>query len=134
MRKTGAAALIAAALILLPVVVMPATASTFVGGTNAWTLVALPSTVTLRGSPTTEADFLNDLNATTLGIVLLVVHNSGGQTVYITAGTVSIQAGTNSTAYLTIFGLSSGTYSASVFVMLPSGTAISVPTTVTVSI
>jgi len=134
MKSLGLSAVIAVAFILLPTAILPASAATFLGGTNAWTLVGQPAVKTLNGNPTAEANYQNNLNETTLGIVFLVAYNSLHQTVYFTAGTTNVAAGANSTAFLPIFGLQSGTYSVTIFSSLPSGTAISLPTTITVSI
>ena len=123
-------AVISLAVLVVPNVVAPAAASPFTGGTDAWTIIGQPSIVQLSGSPTGKVNYQSNLNVTVLGVVFLVVHNSLGQTVYISTATASINAGKNSTAFAVIFGVPSGAYSATFFATLASGTAMSVPTSI----
>jgi len=59
----------------------------------------------------------------------MVVHNYLGQTVEISTSVLQLGAGAEGSAYTIIFGLASGAYSATFFVVTPSGTAISTSTT-----
>jgi hypothetical protein len=133
-RLCASSAVITIALLILPGALAPAMASPFTGGTMGWTIIGQPSIVQLNGSPTGKVTFLNNVNTTTLGLVLLVLHNSVGQTVYITAGTANVASGANSTAYDVIYAVPSGTYTATFFAELPSGTAMSVPTTISITL
>jgi hypothetical protein len=127
-------AVISLAVLILPNVVAPAAASPFTGGTDAWTIKGQPTVVTLSGYPTGKANYQNNLNVTVLGVAYVVLHNAAGQTVYINVGTTSPAAGTNSTAFIVIYGVPSGAYSATFFVTLASGPAMSVPTTVSITV
>jgi hypothetical protein len=64
------------------------------------------------------------------GIVYLVVHNRLGQTAEYSTATLQLAVGANGTAYPIAFGLPSGEYSATFFVVTSGGVAISVSTTV----
>jgi hypothetical protein len=135
-RRYVVSAVVSLALILLPNTVAPAMASPFTGGTAGWTIIGQPTVSVLNGNPTAKVTYLNNLNVTIpLGLVLLVVHNSVGQTVYVNAGTTSsVAAGGNSTAFVVIYGVQSGSYTANIFAELPSGTAMSVATSFSVNI
>lgn len=122
------------AVLVLSAALSPAAAAAFTGGTNAWTVISAPTLFYTSGNPATAVTYLNNLNATTLGIVILVVHNSLGQTVDYAAATLNLAPGANSTAYDVIFGLPPGTYNASLFAIIPSGTAISTLSTETITI
>jgi hypothetical protein len=80
------------------------------------------------------ASFTNNSNAPQTGYVYAVVHNALGQTVYYTTATVSPAAGASQSGQLVLFGLAPGTYSATIFVVSTSGTAISGTTLVSVTI
>jgi hypothetical protein len=67
----------------------------------------------------------NPGNGYVTGIVLMVVHNSLGQTVEYSTATLQLANGANGTAYLVPFGLAPGEYSSSVFVVTTGGVAIS---------
>lgn len=133
-RLYAFSAAISLALLVLPNAVGSAAASPFTGGTSAWTIIGQPSIVQLSGSPTGKTNYQNNLNVTELGIVFMVIHNSVGQTVYITTATASIASGANSTTYDVVYGVPSGSYTATFFAMLPSGTAMSTPTSVQITI
>ena len=75
-----------------------------------------------------STQYVSYFNATTTGIVFMVVHNDLGQTVEISTSVLQLAALANGTAYTITFGLASGQYSASFFVTSPSGTAISATT------
>jgi hypothetical protein len=69
--------------------------------------------------------YANSDNISLLGIVFLVVHNSLGQTLEISTGSVVLAAGANGTAFPVVFGLAPGIYEGTYFVIQPAGTAIS---------
>jgi hypothetical protein len=69
--------------------------------------------------------YANSANISLLGIVFLVVHNSLGQTLEISTGSVVLAAGANGTAFPVVFGLAPGTYQGTYFVISPAGTAMS---------
>ncbi len=73
----------------------------------------------------------NDSQAT--GIIYGTYHNSLGQTVRMTTATITLMAGGTATAYLAGFGLPPGQYLVDVFVITPSGIAISAVSTLKVN-
>ena len=111
----------------------PAFAAPVVGGTASWTLVGLPA-VTVIGQTDAAVVYQNNLNTTVLGIVIMVLHNTLGQTVLYSAATLTIAPGANLTAYDVVYDIPSGTYSATFFAMLPSGAAISNATVATLTV
>jgi hypothetical protein len=121
----------AAWLLLYNVDWMSASASTFVGGTNAFTLVN-PPVYCVNEHPNgcfmatgVYVDYRNSLNVTVVGFAFWVVHNGIGQTVGFGVATIQLDAGANETAYLLIYGLVPGTYNSTIFATAPSGVAIS---------
>ena len=64
-----------------------------------------------------------------LGIVIFVIHNHLGQTVYFSTSTINITHGSFGTAYLVEFGLAGGLYNASIFAVSTAGVAVSDLTT-----
>gem|GEM_PF-2126491 len=124
--------LCAAWLLLYNVDAMPASASTFVGGTNVFTQVN-PRTFCANAHPKccptapgeVYVNYRNNLNVSVLGIVFWVVHNSIGQTVGIGAATMQLSPGANATGELVIYELAPGTYDSVVFATATSGVAIS---------
>ncbi len=135
-RRYVVSAVISLALLLLPSTVAPAMAAPFTGSTTGWTVVGQPTVSVLNGNPTAKVTYLNNVNVTIpLGLVFVVLHNSVGQTAYINVGSVSsVASGTNSTAFIVIYGVQSGAYTASIFAELPSGTAMSAPTAISVTL
>ncbi len=135
-RTSVISAIVSASLLLLSSVVAPAMASPFTGGTNGLTILGQPSVSVLNGNPTAKANYQNTNNVTlTLGLIFIVLHNSVGQTVYVQVATISnLAPNANSTAYVVIYGVQSGTYTATVFAELPSGTSMSVPTSVSITL
>jgi len=81
-----------------------------------------------------EANYTNLGSANTTGIVFSVVRNALGQTVEYSTATVQIASGGISTAYLVVFGLPGGQYSASLFAVYPSGVALSTTTTIAITV
>jgi hypothetical protein len=69
--------------------------------------------------------YANSANISLLGIVFLVVHNSLGQTLEISTGSVVLAAGANGTAFPVVFGLAPGMYNGTYFVISAAGTAMS---------
>ncbi|HUK75150.1 MAG TPA: hypothetical protein VLU99_05100 [Nitrososphaerales archaeon] len=125
--------LVAAMLLLAVASLSPVSAGTQVLTTGS-TLLGTPSVVNIGAfGPTGQSVWKNNLNATTLGLVVLVLRASTGQTIYYSIGTITPSPGANSTAYNTIFGVPSGTYSATWFVMSAGWVAMSTPTTVSIT-
>jgi hypothetical protein len=136
------------------------TASTGIGATPTAALAAPPSIVVggtsgscsnegstclvLSGSPTVgksgsntiiSASYTNTSNAPQTAYIYAVVHNALGQTVlYATSTLNGVAPGASQTGQLVLFGLPSGTYTATVFVVSTSGTALSTSATVSVTI
>ena len=130
-------AVISLAVLVVPNVVAPAAASPFTGGTNGWTIIGQPSVAQLSGlPPTAKANYQNNLNVTiALGLVYIVLHNSLGQTIFVNVGTsTNVAVSKNSTVSVAIFNVPTGPYSATFFAVLPSGAAMSVSTTVQITL
>jgi hypothetical protein len=127
---------ISLAVIVVPSVVAPAAASPFTCGTDAWTIKGQPTVAPFNGNPTAKVNYQNNLNVTiSLALVYLVLHNNVGQTVDVKLATVNnLASNTNSTAFVVLYNVPSGTYSATVFATLPSGPAMSLPTVVQVTV
>jgi len=104
-------------------------AETFVAGTNAWTFVQAPTPVVLA-EPTLATAFGNHLNVNVTGVVMLVLRNHSGQTVGYSASTLVIGPNQIGTAYNVAFGLSPGSYNATVFATSTAGIAISTSSSV----
>lgn len=123
-------------LLVIPSIVAPAAATPFTGGTNGWTVVGLPSVITLNNQPTAKATYTNGVNTTiALALVYLDLRNSQGQTIFVNGGTLGpVNTGANATAFIVLFNVPSGNYNATIFATLPSGTAMSVATTFVVKI
>ncbi|MGH9920944.1 MAG: hypothetical protein ACRD6W_19005 [Nitrososphaerales archaeon] len=100
-------------------------ASTFYGGTSAWTVVGAPNQPTQFSSPALNVTYQNNLSIPVEGLVVMVLHNAMGQTVLISTATLSLQASSSGTALLLEDGLPNGDYSASVFAFTFAGVAIS---------
>jgi hypothetical protein len=108
-------------------------ADAIVGGTAVWTMVGAPAEKTLTISPAGVTTFHNNLDVAVLGIVIMVLHNDMGQTVYFSTATMNITRGMSSTAYNVEFGVIPGIYNATYFAVSTSGVAISNSTTATFS-
>jgi len=103
-------------------------------GTSCFTGSGTPTEQQLGANKAIVATFTNNSNAPQTAIVYAVVHNALGQTVYYTTATVSPAAGASAQAQLVLFGLPSGSYTATIFVTSTGGTAISTSSTVSVTI
>jgi len=103
-------------------------------GTACMGISGTPTVTKQGGNTIISASYTNNSNAPQTAFVYAVVHNALGQTVEYTTATISPGAGSSTVAQLVLFGLAPGTYSASVFVVSGSGTALSSPTTVSVTI
>jgi hypothetical protein len=102
-------------------------------GTGCFTSTTGPSTTMISGQTFVTITYTNNGNTTITGIVYAVVHNSLGQTVQYTTGTITPAAGASAEAFLALAGLPTGTYTVTVFVITTSGTAISTTSTVSVT-
>jgi len=86
------------------------------------------------GNTIISATFTNNSNQPQTAYIYAVVHNAIGQTVLYTTATISPAAGGSQTGQLVLFGLAPGIYSATVFVVSTSGTALSTSTNVSVTV
>jgi len=102
--------------------------------TYCWLPVGTPKAVIVGAYRAIEVNYSNFASIYNMGIVFMVVHNSQGQNVEWSTCTIGIAQGGIGTAELVAFGLESGTYSATLFVVYPSGIAMSPSTTVTFSV
>ncbi len=98
-----------------------------------WVPLGPPKVVQLGTYQAIEVNYSNYGSAYPMGIVMMVIHNSQGQTVQWTTCTLQIPDGETRTAYTVSIGLEPGTYSATMFVVYTSGIAISPTVTVTFS-
>ncbi len=79
-----------------------------------------------------QITYKNNNDSQAVGIVYGTYHNSLGQTVTMATATITPAAGGAVTAFLLVFGLPPGQYFVDVFVITPSGIAISAVSTLTV--
>ena len=128
-RRLAAAAVLPLALIVMSCFSQTAAAVTFVGGTADWALVVTPTVTNLAFAQEAATTFENHLDVSVFGIVIMVIHNNLGQTVYYSTGTLRLAQGSYGTAYLVETGLPAGTYNASIFAFSTSGIALSNVTT-----
>ena len=105
-----------------------ADAETFVGGTNAWSMIGIPSFPTTGINPMAVVTYSNTLSVPVFGIVIMVLRNNSSQTVYYSTGTLMLSSGRIGSAYLIEFGLPVGTYNATFFAFTFAGVAISTST------
>jgi len=103
-------------------------------GTACMGLSGTPAVSKQSGNTIISATFTNNSNAPQTAYIYAVVHNAAGQTVYYTTATITPGAGASQTGQLVLFGLAPGTYSATVFVVSTSGTALSTTSSVSVTI
>jgi hypothetical protein len=129
--RTGA--LLVGALLILSAA-QSAKADTSVGGTNAWTMITPPSFPALGGFRVGAVTYVNNLNVTVTGIVIMVVRNSLNQTVYYSTATLSLPSGENGTADLVLSSLSPTNYNATFFAFTFAGVAITNSTTASLTI
>jgi len=102
-----------------------ASAATFVGGTGDWTFVGAPTVTTLGSSQAAEITFENHLDVSVLGVVMMVLRNNLGQTVYYTTASINLALGSYGTVYLIEGGVPPGVYNATFFAFTLGGIAIS---------
>jgi hypothetical protein len=114
----------------------PASATVpFVGGYGVLSLVTAPTPCVLQGMHCYQITFKNNLNVSILPVIVyFVVHNTSGQTVLMTAASITMSASATSSAFPVIFGLPSGTYNATFFPTSPDGIGISAPGSVVFTI
>ena len=65
-------------------------------------------------SPVWSTTFQNNLDVAVLGIVIMVLHNNLGQTVFFSTATLNLTRGLSGTAYNVEFGLPPGIYNATI--------------------
>jgi hypothetical protein len=107
-----------------------AEAATFVGGTNAWTLVGSPSFNYAGGNPLGLTTWSNHLGVNVTGIVIMVIRNSAGQTLTYSTATATIASGAIGTNENVVFGIAPGSYTATFFAFTFGGVSISNATTI----
>jgi len=103
-------------------------------GTGCMGVSGTPSVTKSGGNTLITASFTNNSNAPQTAYIYAVVHNALGQTVAYTTATISPSAGGTQAGQLVLFGLAPGTYSATLFVVSTSGTALSTTSNVSVTI
>ncbi|HEV2389652.1 MAG TPA: hypothetical protein VGS04_02905 [Nitrososphaerales archaeon] len=103
-------------------------ADTSIGGTNVWTMVGAPSAGATGFGPFARVSFSNHLSVNVQGIVIMVLRNISGQTVFFSTATATIAPGAIASADLVEFGLAPGTYNATFFAFAFDGVPISLPT------
>jgi len=116
------------ALLLVLSAAQAAQADTSIGGTNVWTMVGSPSFVTTGTYPLGAVSYSNHLSVDLTAIVIMVLRNNSGQTVYYSTSTVTIVPGGIGTVHLVEFGLDPGTYNATFFAFTFAGVGITLPT------
>lgn len=109
-------------------------ASGYIGGTNLWTALSTPTVSLLGCCQTGQIEYQNNYNSSILGIGIVVLHNSLGQTVFTNAATANVTAGGTQLVYDVIYGVPAGSYNATFFATAASGVAISNATTVTITL
>lgn len=132
--KRSVAFLAVVSIVLLLAVAVPdvfSDTSAYSLGTLTFTAVAPPSILPICTGLCMQVTYKNNLNFSNTGIVYTVIHNSIGQTSSIQTATITPAGGQDSTAFFQVsFGLSSGTYNATVFVTTVGGVAISETSTI----
>jgi hypothetical protein len=127
----GAPALIAVAFALLvPVQVEAGQAPATTCSIPCWIGAGTPLYAQVGPYDAIWIGYTNLSNGNVTGIVFAVIHNSLGQTVDISTGTLQLPAGANGTAFAVVFGLPDGEYSGTLFATSISGTALSTTTTI----
>ncbi|MDA4118745.1 MAG: hypothetical protein OK455_10430 [Thaumarchaeota archaeon] len=129
MRPNAVASATSLALLLVLGGLQSAAADASIGGTSTWTVVGPPTMLTLEGSPAFQITFHNDLTVSVFGIVMVVLHNGLGQTVYYTTATTTLTRLGIGPVYAAVVGVPAGSYNATFFAMDSSGVGISAPTT-----
>jgi len=113
------------ALLLLASAGQGALADTFIGGTNAWTMVGAPTFARSFGNPVALLTYSNHLGVNVTGIVIMVLRDNSTRLVYFSTSTVTIPAGGLGTLQMVEFGQAAGTYHASFFAFTFGGVALS---------
>jgi len=103
-------------------------------GTACMGISGTPSITKQGGNTLISATYTNNSNAPQTAYIYAVVHNALGQTVLYTTSNISPAAGASQAGSLVLFGLAPGTYSATLFVVSTSGTALSTTTNVSVTV
>ncbi|HUI01650.1 MAG TPA: hypothetical protein VLX56_08485 [Nitrososphaerales archaeon] len=124
MRLSKALAVVSLALILASSFAQVASAVAF-ENTDDWTVVGTPTIQSVGFAQAAMVTFDNHLDISVLGVVILVLHNNVGQTVYYSAATVNITRGLYGTAYPVVAGVAPGHYNATIFAESTGGAAIS---------
>ncbi len=105
--------------------------SPYVLGTLTFTIAIPPRLLLICSGLCMEVTYMNNLNFNDTGIVYTVIQNSIGQTVSYQTATITPLGGQIATAFFVVSnGLYAGIYNASVFVVTPSGVAISKTSTI----
>jgi hypothetical protein len=131
-HRLGASALIAVALVVLIPVQAQAPAQTC--ALPCWIGVGTPLYSRVGPYDAIWTSYTNLSNGNMTGIVFAVIHNSLGQTVEISTGTLELPAMANGTAFAVVFGLPDGEYSGMLFATSVAGTALSTATTVSFTV
>ncbi len=135
MRSTGISligALLAVGLLLAVAATSGATAPSL---TSSLSVVSAPSQVTFNGSPAIKANYTNSPSVPSLVLCYLVVHNSAGQTIGIFLSTASVASGQIYLPfYVVMFGLPSGHYTGTVFVVTSDWVPLSTESTVSITL
>ena len=97
--------------------------------TLCWAVTSPPVFVKLGAYSSFQVGYFSAMNSDVTGIVYAVIHNYLNQTVEISTSTLQLAPTAYGTANPIIFGLASGTYSATFFATQTSGVAISPTTT-----
>jgi hypothetical protein len=110
-------------------------AATFVGGTSVWTIVGSPEPSTGACPGTCELlSYSNHLSVSVSGIIFMVLRNNDSQMVSLSSASATIATGAIVPALLIAVGLSPGTYNATFFAVAYSGVAISLSSSVMVTV
>jgi len=126
---------LAIVIVLIASFSVPAYAAPVIGGYSTLTLVNPPTQSTCQGQRCYQVTFKNNVAAPIIpALVFFVVHNSAGQTVLMSLATVSFDASATASAYPLVYGLSSGTYNATVFATNSGEIGISSPTFVSFTV
>jgi len=121
-----ASATLATLSLLMLLFASQASATTFVGGTDSWTMVGPPSEKVIMQNGLLLT-YHNNQAFATQGIIMMVFHNSAGQMVYFSTSTASLNASSSGIVFLVEFGLPAGSYNATIFPFTYGGVALSIP-------
>jgi hypothetical protein len=130
-RRIALAGVLSLLLIITPSFISAVKDSNLIGGTDSWTFVGTPVVERLGIFRAAETTLSNHLPHSVLGVVIMVLRNSQGQTVYYSTATLNITRGLYWTAYTVEYGLAPGVYNATIFAISTTGVAISNSSTVT---